>query len=468
MIRRMVLFFTILFLAGSLHAAQISDAELKQLIQTLNQLKAKVQQLEQKIKTYEEKQKKLAEKQRELDEMKETLSSLKEALGNIKVSADVTMVAQGSVNNDDNNNKEHDEGDTQDAAWSFDLEVESKLSNSTTAYMLIEGGQGYGVDDEIPTLSGFNDDAPETDSAQAEITEAWVEQEFSLGAAKLTFTIGKVDLTNYFDANEVANDETTQFLSSGFVNNLAVEWPEDNGFGARLTVEPADNFYVSLGWAEADSDWEDVFEDGFGIVEAGVVLKPFGFEGHYRLYAWVNGRDHLDVDDLEDYAKGKIGAGSIDDDKWNWGVGLSVDQRVAEHVILFARAGFMDSDVVAGSVDDGVEVDTVPIKGAYSFGFRLEGALWGRDADEFAVAFGSVLVDDDAERFYRTSDYYDYYRHPEDVDMADEYHLEAYYKLVLFDGKLEFSPDFQVVWNPNGIEDADTVYVIGTRMQVNF
>ncbi|RLD98726.1 MAG: hypothetical protein DRI91_02465, partial [Aquificota bacterium] len=28
--------------------------------------------------------------------------------------------------------------------------------------------------------------------------------------------------------------------------------------------------------------------------------------------------------------------------------------------------------------------------------------------------------------------------------------------------------NLQVVWNPNGNDDADTVTVIGTRMQVNF
>jgi len=90
-----------------------------------------------------------------------------------------------------------------------------------------------------------------------------------------------------------------------------------------------------------------------------------------------------------------------------------------------------------------------------------------KDNDVFAVAFGGVLVNDDAEKLYRTY-YYDYYKHPEDVDMEDEYHLEAYYKLSFFDRKLELSPDLQVVWNPNGNDDADTVWVLGTRMQVNF
>ncbi len=132
----------------------------------------------------------------------------------------------------------------------------------------------------------------------------------------------------------------------------------------------------------------------------------------------------------------------------------------------------MDSDVVSGELeDDTISVDPVPVKGALSFGFGVSGKYWARENDEFGIAFGVVFVDDEAEKFYRDTglpDYYDYYRKPEKIDMANEYHLETYYKISLFDGKLEFSPDFQVVWNPNGIDDADTVYIFGTRMQVNF
>ncbi len=468
--RRVVLALFVLFLSFSLSwSAQVSDAQLRELMRTLEQLKAKVQELERRVQMYERRQKAVEVRQRELEKAKEEIASIKEALGNIKVSADITMVGQGTVNNGDNNRGDYDEGDVQDGAWSFDLEVESRLWKGATAYMLLEGGQGEGVEDEVPTLSGFNDDAPGTESAHAEVTEAWWEQELPAPFGKVTFTLGKVDLTNYFDTNDVANDETEQFLSSGFVNNLAVEWPDDNGFGARLTVEPADWIYVSLGWAEADADWEDIFEDSFGIAEVGFTVRPFGREGHYRFYVWVNGKDHLDVGDLRDYARGKIDASRIDHDGTNWGVGFSFDQELAKGVVAFLRGGVMDSDVVAGSVDgEDVSVDTVPVKGALSGGFRVSGIYWGRERDELAMAFGVVFVDDEAERFYRMSDYYDYYRHPEKVDMANEYHLEAYYKLVFFDGKLEFSPDFQVVWNPNGVDDADTVYVLGTRMQVNF
>ena len=60
--------------------------------------------------------------------------------------------------------------------------------------------------------------------------------------------MGRLDLTNYFDANAFSNDESTQFLSDALVNNqmlglsangtgVAAEFDPKNGF--RLQVRPA-------------------------------------------------------------------------------------------------------------------------------------------------------------------------------------------------------------------------------------
>ncbi len=473
--RRLCVFllgFFMLFFMQSVRAAQLSEAQLEKMMRTIEQLKRQVQELETRIKKYEAQQKKVevqlkdSEKlKKELEEKAKVIDSLKEALGNIRVGADITVVGQGTVNNDDNNNRDYDEGDVQDAAWSFDLEVESQLGKGAKAYLLMEGGQGEGVDDEVPTLSGFNDDAPGSESARAEVTEAWYEQELSLGMGKLIFTLGKIDLTNYFDTNEVANDETTQFLSSGFVNNLAVEWPDDNGPGFRMSYEIG-KWCMGVGFASADGDWEDLFEGVFGIAEVGREVEIGGLKGHYRVYAWYNGRDHLDVDDVKRFGR----VADMDDDEDNYGVGLSMDQELVKDVlVVFLRVGWENGDAVLGEMDEGeLILDTVPIDGALSLGFRVSGLLWGREDDELGLAYGVVFVDDEAEDVYREAFYGEYYRKADKVDMKNEHHVELYYRASFLNGRLEITPDVQFVVNPNGNGDADTVYVIGTRMQVNF
>jgi len=427
---------------------QVSKAELEELLRVTKELRQRVEQLEKKLQKYEA-------KEQELEKAKEEVSGIKKALGNLEFAADITMVAQGTINNDDNAKRAGSEGkDKVDAAWSMDFDITSKIGESGTGFLKLEAGQGYGVNDEVGAISGINDDAPETEDPTVEVTEAWYEHAF--GSVPLVATVGKVDLTNYFDANEVANDETIQFLSSGFVNNMAVEFPDDNGLGSRITYSPTELVDISLGWGEADSNFENIVDDGFGIFELDLKPTLFGKPGNYRVYTWVNGYNHYDTGDLKDVVDGTKTIGDADDDENNWGVGFSFDQIVFKDVALFLRGGIMDDDVVRYD-EDSEEVDGPPMKGAISAGFQVGGSYWGRGDDRFAVAFGSVFLDDELEGEYGLPD-----------DIADELHLEVYYTLSLFEGGLEFSPDLQVVWNAGGDDNADTVAVGGVRMQINF
>ncbi len=432
---------------------QVDKAELQELLRVTKELRNRVEQLEKKLQAYETREKQLEAKQQELEKAREEVSGLKKALGNLEFAADITMVAQGTVNNDDNAKRAGLEGkDKLDAAWSMDFDITSKIGEKGTAFMKMEAGQGDSVNDEVRAISGVDDDATGSSHATVEVTEAWYEHACS--SVPLVATLGKVDLTNYFDANEVANDETIQFLSSGFVNNMAIEFPDDNGLGARITYSPGKLVDLSVGWGEADANFEDIVDDGFGIFE--VDLKPTlsGKAGNYRFYAWINGYNHFDAGDLKDVAEGTRTLGDVDDNENNWGVGFSFDQSICRDVTLFLRGGIMDDDVVRY---DGTSVESPPMKGALSGGFRVGGSYWGRSDDRFAVAFGTVFLDDDLEGLYGLPD-----------DIADEHHLELYYTLSLFEGGLEFSPDLQVIWNPGGDNDSDTVTVGGVRMQVNF
>jgi len=98
---------------------------------------------------------------------------------------------------------------------------------------LVEGGQIWtaGRDEDLSANVGsglgVNDDL---DSQDIAVTELWWAQTLPGG---LTLTAGKLDPTVYLDANRVANDETTQFLSSSMVNNPAVAFP-DNGLGVNV------------------------------------------------------------------------------------------------------------------------------------------------------------------------------------------------------------------------------------------
>ena len=48
-----------------------------------------------------------------------------------------------------------------------------------------------------------------------------------------------------------------------------------------------------------------------------------------------------------------------------------------------------------------------------------------------------------------------------------EGHLEAYYNFRLNDN-LAISPDYQLIWNPNGNDDADPINIFAMRGQLDF
>lgn len=380
-------------------------------------LKARIAELERKV---AKQGSQIEEQDAQMGELKE----VKEALSRISIGGGITGVIQASDNNEEANTGE---GDVTDGAYSVDLEIESPIGEKGIAFLHIEGGEGAGIDDDVLSLSGCNADANNT-SGRLEVTEAWYEHSFL--DETLAFTIGKLGLTAYFDGNEVANDETAQFLSSGFTNNLAVEF-SDNGFGMRLTWSSTELFDLSLGLQDSDGDWENVFDHPFSIFE--VNLKPDlgGLGGNYRFYVWQNDSNHTKWED----------ASKTHED--NSGFGISFDRGISDRVTLFARLGWQEEEVST-------------IKSAWSLGAQLQSPFLSRPEDVFGIAYGKAILSGDYKESASSS-----------TNDADEGHYEAYYNIKVND-YLSISPDVQVITEPNGNDSADTVTIFGIRSQINF
>ena len=328
------------------------------------------------------------------------------------------MVGQGTSGNDENATGD----DVIDGNISADLEISSQLGENGSAFIALEAGNGTGLAEELDTYWGFNADAgPDT---TVDITEAWYEHQFAGGM--YTFTIGELNLTNYFDGNEVANDETTQFLSDGFVNDLTAEIP--GGPGVRLTISPIEMLDISIG--AQSPDWEDLDKKTFLIAEADIKPNIGGRQGNYRLYVWTNRGDHTDASDAAKTSEN--GAG----------FGISADQQVLDFLTLFARYGTRSDDLTE------YEFDT-----AWSGGAAISGSLWGRDDDVVGVAYGRAIL---------ATHYKNTLTNPE-----DEGHFEAYYSLALNE-HVAITPDIQVITNAKGDGDFKTVTIGSIRGQVTF
>ncbi|WP_321289488.1 hypothetical protein [uncultured Sunxiuqinia sp.] len=202
------------------------------------------------------------------------------------------------------------------AVGSFDIFAFTSFGQHTILFFDLEAIGGDGPDQLIPNLSGLNADAGSTQNSegidQLVVLEAWAE--FRALKDIFTINVGKIDVTNYFDNNLHANDETSQFLSGAFVNSAALPAPI-NAPGVRFRTSFVNRFYLQLALSSLDNSGNDLMRDHFKIAETGFKLFPqTGWEANFRFYGF------------EHPAAGH-----------SRGFGLSFDELIAGRFTVFGR-----------------------------------------------------------------------------------------------------------------------------------
>jgi len=252
----------------------------------------------------------------------ETLGTRFSALTkNISLSGGLVGVFQGTAGNRPRNHA--------DVVGRGDLIFNYKVGENTIAVIDVEATGGNGIDRHFGNHSVLNGVAGSTDD-RVRFREAWVEH--AAFNDRLLMTAGKIDLTNYFDSNAVANDENSQFLAGSFVNSAVLSAP-GNGPGVRLQAKLAEALVLGLGYGSGDTDSEDFIDHGYGVAELDYKLKLGELEGNYRAYASVDGA----APDGEAKLLDKNG----------FSFGFNIDQQLTNKLTLFGRYGQRDKNVYA-------------------------------------------------------------------------------------------------------------------------
>jgi hypothetical protein len=207
------------------------------------------------------------------------------------------------------------------ALASADLFFTAGIAQYTVFFADIVGLSGAPPDAEIPSLTLLNGyTARLVRQNELNLREAWLRTE--LFGQRLALTAGRLDLTNYFDQNALANDESTQFISDALVNNqmlgLAV-----NGTGVAAEFDAKTGFRAKFGFQQSNTDAKNLSDSLFTLSEVGYTFTPFALpEGSYR--AWFR------TDNTADEAIRK-------------GMGVSLDQKLTNVVGLFGRYGAQEA-----------------------------------------------------------------------------------------------------------------------------
>jgi len=362
----------------------------------------------------------------------------------LEIGAGATMVVQGTGNTNNAAADATKKESRMDASYSADITLGKEFKEAAgKAFLHFEVGQGNGLEDNLTLYSNVNRDADNDNNLR--LTELWYEQ--ALCKDKVALTFGKLDPTAYFDNNDAANDETTQFLGRIFRNSPTIEF-SDNTAGIRLAYMPLEWLELGYGVFDGNSDWEKIGDNLFNIGQAHFKTNFFALPGNYRFYGWNNNVYHTKWSDAE---KAKEAA---------YGFGLSFDQKVTDMATLFTRYGWQNPKVYNPDITATGGLN-YSLEHSWSAGLQIEGKPWGREKDVFAFAAGQVIPSDDYKK---------YTTQITGPKAKSEGHLEAYYRIHVND-HLSLSPDFQYIWNPFGKDVADDtsgIFVGGMRAQLDF
>jgi hypothetical protein len=252
------------------------------------------------------------------------------------------------------------------ALASADLFFSAKLAQNTTLFADVVGLSGSPPDSEVGGLTLLNGYAARlVRQNELNLREAWLRTE--LFNQKLALSVGRLDLTSFFDRNAVANDETSQFLGDALVNNPMLGL-SSNGAGLAAVYDPKGSWNFKLGAQQSDPEATNLSESMYSLAEIGYRARPsFLGEGNYRV--WYR-TDHSSGSDANGY-------------------GVSVDQRLNPVVTVFGRYGTAEAE---GGHDH-----------FYSGGLQFQAGWVLNPLDVWGVGFAHLeLASDDREKLVET------------------------------------------------------------------
>lgn len=202
------------------------------------------------------------------------------------------------------------------ALASADLFFSAQLAQNTTLFADVVGLSGSPPDSEVQGLTLLNGYAARlVRQNELNLREAWVRTE--LFDQQLALTVGRLDLTAFFDRNAAANDETRQFVSDALVNNPMLGL-SSNGAGLAAVYDPKGSWNVKVGVQQSNPDAKNLSEAMYTLGEVGYRARPsFLGEGNYR--AWYR------TDNAAGFTQTAYG--------------VSADQKLNSVITAFARYG---------------------------------------------------------------------------------------------------------------------------------
>jgi hypothetical protein len=255
---------------------------------------------------------------------------------------------------------------------SADLFFSAGLAQYTSFFADIVGLSGSPPDEEIKGLTLLNSyTARLVRQNEVNVREAWVRTE--LFGQKLGISAGRLDLTNFFDRNAFANDETTQFISDALVNNPTLGLGA-NGAGVAAVFDPKNGFAFKAGFQQSSDAATNLSQSLYSLFEVDYIARPPGLsEGNYR--AWFRNDNSSGINKSA--------------------FGVSVDQKLSPLFGVFGRFGAAQAcqrDVLTQECAEPFGIADSRDR-FFSVGFQVQNGLVFTPLDAWGIGYAQTTLE---------------------------------------------------------------------------
>jgi high affinity Mn2+ porin len=283
---------------------------------------------------------------------------------------------------------------------------------------------------------------------------------------------GKFSLTDFFDDSQISHDPRTQFFNWALMGNGGWDYPantrgytmgtviqalyKDWGARAALTTVP-----IEANGPELQFKWGKAM--GF-VLE---LEKTHLFQKNDRQFSTVHLGYFINYANMGNYQQSIANASlfgvapNIQSTRQygrsKWGFYANVDNNFGP-LHFFLKASINDGKNETWAF---TEIDK-----SFTTGFQLDGELWKRVQDKFAIAYINNNLSND-HKTYLEKGGYGFLIGDGKLNYGAEQIIEAYYSMHVTK-QIFLSPDYQFVMNPAYNKDRGPVHIIGCRLHIEF
>jgi len=296
-----------------------------------------------------------------------------------------------------------------------------------------------------------------------------------VSATNLTFTAGKIAMTDIFDNNRYSHDPRMQFMNWSLMDAGAWDYPADTrGYTYAFVTEynlPQWSFRGSVGavstvangpdlefqWGKAagytfETEYRESLLRGHPGTIRALVYDNFTRAGNYDRAVDAFEKNPTDTALLDINGKGPFGAQKP-------GFDINGDQEITSALGAFLRLSWNDG---ASASWEFAEIDE-----SVTPGINLAGSLWKRDNDNAGLAVAVNGISPAHRRFLEAGGLGFMLGDGRLVHYGPENILEAYYQARLVSG-IFATADYQFIVNPAYNQDRGPVNVLSGRVHVEF